>query len=248
MVLKAKDVTVVFGQGENQVVALNRVNLEMNKGEFVSIMGASGSGKTTLLQLLGGLDQPTSGEILVSGTNITKMKEKELAIYRRKKIGFVFQQFNLIPVLTAEENVTLPLLIDKKNARIAQQKAQSLLELVGLKERRHHFPSQLSGGQQQRVAIARALITEPSILLADEPTGALDSETSRDVIQLLKKMCGDLEQTCIVVTHDPFIAAYSDRVIILADGMIQNEIHLDSHSDIEKNVEQLQRILVHRLR
>lgn len=232
-----------FGTEEREVSALRGVNIEIEQGEFVCIMGTSGSGKTTLLQLLGGLDSPTSGEVIIDQINISHVKEKELAHFRRRKVGFVFQQFNLIPVLTAEENVALPLLIDNKSLKQAKKRAAELLKIVGLDDRKQHLPSQLSGGQQQRVAIARALSMRPSILLADEPTGSLDSKTSFEIIRLLRSTCDQLKQTSIVVTHEPFVAAYADRILILKDGKVVDDVRIEIpwfSRDIPKQLQQIQ--------
>ncbi|PFA19608.1 peptide ABC transporter ATP-binding protein [Bacillus cereus] len=212
-----------FDIGNSKVKVLKEIDLQIQKGDFVCIMGASGSGKTTLLQLLGGLDIPTTGSIRVDGTEISSLKEKELALFRRHQIGFIFQQFNLIPVFNAEENVGLPLLLDNVSQKKATITANRLLELVGLKGKEKHLPSQLSGGQQQRVAIARAFANEPAIILADEPTGALDSENSKSIIAALRNACDELGQTAIVVTHDPFVAAHADKVIFLLDGEVIHE-------------------------
>lgn len=241
--VEIRQVEKKFGFGEREVSALRGVDIEIEQGEFVCIMGTSGSGKTTLLQLLGGLDFPTSGEVIINQINISQVKEKELAHFRRRKVGFVFQQFNLIPVLTAEENVALPLLIDNKSAKKAKRQAAELLKLVGLEERKQHLPSQLSGGQQQRVAIARALSMKPSILLADEPTGALDSKTSFEIIRLLRSTCDQLKQTSIVVTHEPSVAAYADRILILTDGKVVDDIYIETpwySRDIPKQLQQIQ--------
>jgi putative ABC transport system ATP-binding protein len=241
--LETRGVVKSFNQGDIKVEVLKGIDLKVEKGEFVCIMGASGSGKTTLLQLLGGLDQATRGSVIIDGTDLSILKENKLAIFRREKIGFVFQQFNLIPVLTAEENVALPLLIGKKPDKQAKQRAKDLLKLVGLGDRSKHRPAQLSGGQQQRVAIARALSTEPSILLADEPTGALDSRSSQEIIQLLRKTCDELGQTTIVVTHDPFVAAHADRVVVLVDGKVADNFRIEGHwmsRDVKEQIYQIQ--------
>lgn len=239
--VEVSNVVKTFGEGEGIVRALRGINFVVEQGEFVCIMGASGSGKTTLLQSLGGLDKPTSGEIKIDGIALTTLKENKLAVFRRKKIGFVFQSFNLIPVLTAEENVALPLLVDKKGYRESVNWAVELLKKVGLEDRTKHRPYELSGGQQQRVAIARALSNQPAILLADEPTGALDSVTGKEIIYLLKKACDDLGQTSIIVTHDPFIAALTKRVIVLVDGKVAEDFKVEDHwGDTTKKVQQIQ--------
>jgi putative ABC transport system ATP-binding protein len=209
-----------FMFGKQSFPILKNINLAINKGEFVCIMGASGSGKTTLLQLLGGLDTPTSGKITVDNVTISSQKEKQLALFRRKHIGFIFQQFNLVPVFNAEENVALPLMLDNIASKKALHKANELLKIVGLEGKEKHLPAQLSGGQQQRVAIARAFANEPALLLADEPTGALDSENTNAIIRTLRNACDELGQTAVVVTHDSFVAAHADRIIFLFDGKI----------------------------
>lgn len=217
-ILKVENLTKIYGKDENKVMALKGVNLSVNKGEFVAIVGASGSGKSTLLHLLGGLDRPTGGNVIIDGESIYKYDEEKLAIFRRRKIGFIFQFFNLIPVLDVEENISLPVLMDNK--RIDKDYLDEIINILGLKERRNHLPSELSGGQQQRVSIGRALLNKPSIILADEPTGNLDSKTSREVIELLKATAKKLDQTLILITHDNNIAAMADRVITIADGEI----------------------------
>lgn len=213
-----------YQMGEVTVDALRGVDFLANDGEFVAIMGPSGSGKSTFLHLLGGLDTATSGEIILDGQSMLNLNDDAMALLRRQKIGFIFQFFNLMPTLSAAENVALPLLIDgldliKHQARIAE-----LLSLVGLAERQQHKPNQLSGGQQQRVAIARALVTNPVIVLADEPTGNLDSNASREVLSLLRKMADSENQTIIMVTHDAHAASFADRILILRDGLIVHEI------------------------
>ncbi len=210
--------------GEHLVNALDGVDFQVEKGEFVAIMGPSGSGKSTLLHLLGGLDGPTEGNIFLAGQPLAKLSERKATLVRRHNVGFVFQFFNLLPTLSAEENILLPVIIDGKDQRKYKERLNSLLELVGLSDRRHHKPDQLSGGEQQRVAIARALVTEPAILLADEPTGNLDSKTGTSIMELLKRSCDELDQTVIVVTHDAKAAAYADRVIFLRDGVIVQEL------------------------
>lgn len=209
-----------YNLGNSAANVLKSIHLEIKRGEFVCIMGASGSGKTTLLQLLGGLDIPTAGSIKIDGTELSSLKEKDLALFRRRKIGFIFQQFNLVPIFHAEENVALPLLLDNVSQKKASRIARQLLKLVGLEGKEKHLPSQLSGGQQQRVAIARAFANQPAILLADEPTGALDSENSKNIISSLRSACDELGQTAVIVTHDPFVAAHADKVIFLLDGHV----------------------------
>ncbi|MGW6146967.1 ABC transporter ATP-binding protein [Bacillus mycoides] len=226
-----------FDLGDSETRVLKGIDCQIQKGDFVCIMGASGSGKTTLLQLLGGLDLPTKGNIRIENTEISSLKEKELALFRRHKIGFIFQQFNLIPVFNAEENVGLPLLLDNVSQKKATVTAKRLLELVGLKGKEKYLPSQLSGGQQQRIAIARAFANEPAIILADEPTGALDSENSKNIIAALRNACDELGQTAVVVTHDPFVAAHADKVIFLLDGQIIYE-HAESKGWKFRNISQ----------
>ena len=213
-----------YQMGAVTVEALRGVDFRANDGEFVAIMGPSGSGKSTFLHLLGGLDTATSGEITLDGQSMSNLNDDDMAILRRQKIGFVFQFFNLMPTLTAAENVALPLLIDGQDVTKHQARITELLSLVGLGERQQHKPNQLSGGQQQRVALARALVTNPVIVLADEPTGNLDSKSSREVLTLLRKMADSQQQTIIMVTHDAHAASFADRILILRDGLIVHEI------------------------
>jgi putative ABC transport system ATP-binding protein len=222
-VLETNDLTKIYGSGESAVRALDGVNLQVQSGEFVAIMGPSGSGKSTLLQILGGLDQATKGDVLIQGRSVRTFKEKEWTEFRRRHISFVFQAFNLIPVLTAAENVALPLMLAGEGGSAMQKKVQRVLSLVGLTERFNHRPTELSGGQQQRVAIARALVTEPAILLADEPTGNLDSANTSDILTLLRRSCDNLGQTIMIITHDVAVAAYADRVVHLKDGRIERQ-------------------------
>ncbi|MBL4934074.1 MULTISPECIES: ABC transporter ATP-binding protein [Clostridium] len=226
-VVKIENLNKTYGKGENKVEALRNVNLSINKGEFVAIVGASGSGKSTLLHLLGGLDKPTSGKVVIDGESIYDYKEENLAIFRRRKIGFIFQFFNLIPVLDVEENISLPALLD--NDKVDKKYLDEIVELLGLKERIRHLPSELSGGQQQRVSIGRALLNKPSIVLADEPTGNLDSKNSKEVIELLKFTARKYNQTLILITHDVNIASMADRVITIQDGEIISDEHLKSN-------------------
>ena len=218
-ILETINLSKTYGSKENKVNALNDININIEKGEFVAIIGPSGSGKSTLLHLLGGLERLSGGSIKANGKDISKLKDKELAEYRRKEVGFVFQQYNLIPVLNVEENIELPLMLGNDN--IDEIYINELIELLGLKERKNHLPSQLSGGQQQRVAIGRALSTKPSIILADEPTGNLDSKTTEEVMDLLKKSIKRYNQTLIVITHDLNIAKKADRIINIVDGKIE---------------------------
>lgn len=220
-ILKVENLTKIYGKDENKVMALKGVSLSVNKGEFVAIVGASGSGKSTLLHLLGGLDRPTGGNVIIDGESIYKYDEEKLAIFRRRKIGFIFQFFNLIPVLNVEENIALPVLLDNK--KVDEKYLEEIIDILGLKERKEHLPSELSGGQQQRVSIGRALLNKPSIILADEPTGNLDSKTSKEVIELLKLTASKFNQTLILITHDVNVAAMADRVITIADGDIVSD-------------------------
>ncbi|WP_419742654.1 ABC transporter ATP-binding protein [Paraclostridium dentum] len=218
-ILETINLSKTYGNKESKVNALNNVNINIGKGEFVAIIGPSGSGKSTLLHLLGGLEKISSGSINVNGKDISKLKDMELAEYRRKEVGFVFQQYNLIPVLNVEENIELPLMLG--NDDIDEIYINELIDVLGLKDRKNHLPSQLSGGQQQRVAIGRALSTKPSIILADEPTGNLDSKATDEVMELLKKSIRKFKQTLIVITHDINIAKKADRIINIVDGTIK---------------------------
>lgn len=226
IVLKTNQIYKRFQLGEHVVEALSGIDFNVEKGEFVAIMGPSGSGKSTLLHILGGLDTPSSGQVILVDRNLPELSDRESTLLRRHNVGFVFQFLNLLPTLTAEENILLPLVIDGKDPKKNQEHLENILELVSLKDRRHHKPDQLSGGQQQRVAIARALITKPAILLADEPTGNLDTKTGIVIMELLQRSSNDLEQTIIVVTHDPKAASYADRVVFLKDGVITQELIL----------------------
>lgn len=223
-ILKVENLSKSYGKGTTKVEALKNVNLSINKGEFVAIVGASGSGKSTLLHLLGGLDRPTGGKVIIDGESIYEYKEDRLAIFRRRKIGFIFQFFNLIPVLDVEENIALPALMD--NDKIDKAYLNEIIEVLGLQERKTHLPSELSGGQQQRVSIGRALLNKPSIIFADEPTGNLDSKNSKEVIELLKFTAKKYNQTLVLITHDVNIAALSDRVITIEDGNIISDKYL----------------------
>ena len=216
--IEVKNLNKIYGSGEAEVKALKNINLNIEQGEFVAIVGQSGSGKSTLLHLIGGVDIPSSGEVIIDGKNIYKLKEKQLSILRRRKLGFIFQFFNLIPVLTAQENIEMPVLLD--NEKIDKKYMNELLRILGLEERKNNYPSQLSGGQQQRVSIGRALANKPSIILADEPTGNLDSKNSKEVLDLLKYCAKKYNQTLILITHDINIAKSADRVITIEDGEI----------------------------
>lgn len=220
-ILKTINLCKSYGTGDTKVEALKDVNISIYQGEFAAVVGASGSGKSTLLHLLGGVDKPTSGKAIVDGEDIYGLNEKQLAVFRRRKVGFVFQFYNLIPVLTAEENITLPLLLDNK--KVDKEYLEDLLGILGLKDRRHHLPSELSGGQQQRVSIGRALAYKPSIILADEPTGNLDSKNSKEIIDLLRLSVKKYHQTLIVITHDLNIASQADRIISLEDGSVTKD-------------------------
>ena len=221
-VVSARNLLKRYGQGDAHVDALRGVSLEIEKGRMTAVMGPSGSGKSTLMHILAGLDQPTEGTVTIAGLEISSMSDGELTRLRRRHIGFVFQFFNLLPMLTAEENILLPLSIAGQKADRAW--VEELLETVGIADRRTHRPSELSGGQQQRVSIARALLPRPTVLFADEPTGNLDSNTSRDVLELLRNSVDELGQTIVMVTHDPQAAAQADRILFLADGLIVKEI------------------------
>ena len=220
-ILEIKNLCKEYGKGEIKVEALKDVSFDVEQGEFVAIVGPSGSGKSTLLHILGGVDTPTSGEVIISGTDIGKLNENNLAIFRRRQIGLIYQFYNLIPILNVEENMTLPILLDGKKPD--KKLLKSLVEKLGLNDRLKHLPNQLSGGQQQRVSIGRALINHPALLLADEPTGNLDSKNSREIISLLRKFNRENNQTVIIITHDERIALSADRVITIEDGRITKD-------------------------
>ena len=217
-VLEVMNLTKKYGQGESEVVALDHVSFSVEKGEFVAIIGASGSGKSTLMNMIGGIDHPTSGSILIDGKDISNLNEDELAIFRRRNLGMIYQFYNLIPTLTAEENIVLPWRLDGRKAN--QKRVDEIIRILGLTERAKHLPGQMSGGQQQRVSIGRALINEPAFILADEPTGNLDSKTSREIVDLLKIANQKYNQTILLITHDEKIALLADRVITIGDGKI----------------------------
>lgn len=240
-ILQTSGVTKHYTMGEVTVKALSGVDFAVAEGEFVAIMGPSGSGKSTLLHLLGGLDGPSDGEVTLAGKQLSKLGDKQVTLIRRHNVGFIFQFFNLLPTLSAEENVALPLLIDGQNVKKHQDKVEHLLQLVGLADRKGHKPDQLSGGQQQRVAIARAFVTDPAIVLADEPTGNLDSKTGDEILQLLRRSCDELGQTIVMVTHDAKAASYADRVVFLMDGQIADNLKLTN--DQAEDVRQIQRHL-----
>ena len=220
-ILEVKSLTKKYGKGEAEVVALDSVSFQVEKGEFVAIVGASGSGKSTLMHLLGGVDRPDGGSVLVDGHNLYDLNESELAIFRRRNIGIVYQFYNLIPTLTADENIQLPCLLD--NRKVDKKRLKEILDTIGLTERKNHLPSELSGGQQQRVSIGRSLINDPALILADEPTGNLDSQSSQEVMDLLKLANKQYNQTLIVITHDEKIALQADRIITIGDGKIMSD-------------------------
>ncbi|KAB3528836.1 ABC transporter ATP-binding protein [Alkaliphilus serpentinus] len=217
-ILRVENLSKIYGKGAIQVKALNNVSFSVKKGEFVAIVGPSGSGKSTLLHVLGGVDRPTSGKVFIEDTDVYSLNESKLAIFRRRQIGLIYQFYNLIPILNVEENVTLPLLLD--GGKINKGKLEEILAILGLTDRLNHLPNELSGGQQQRVSIGRALINNPALVLADEPTGNLDSKNSKEIIDLLKVSNKQFNQTLIIITHDPQIALQADRIITLDDGQI----------------------------
>ena len=217
-ILKVENLTKIYGRGMAEVKALDNVSFTVNKGEFVAIVGASGSGKSTLLHLIGGVDRPTSGKVFINGKDIYKYNDDELAVFRRREIGLIYQFYNLIPILNVEENIVLPLKLDRKD--VEQDKLDELLKILGLENRRNHLPNELSGGQQQRTSIGRALITNPAIILADEPTGNLDSKSSDEIVDLLKKSNKQYNQTIIMITHNLEIAKTADRILRIEDGKI----------------------------
>lgn len=217
-VIRAENLSKIYKTGSIEVKAVNDINLSVNKGEFVAVTGRSGSGKSTLLHMLGGVDKPSSGKVFIDGIDIHALSDNELSIFRRRRIGFIFQFFNLVPVLTAEENIMLPVLLDGR--KVDEVYTQSLFSALDLNDKLGFLPSRLSGGEQQRVAIGRALITKPSIILSDEPTGNLDTVTSKEIVDLLKISAKKFNQTTIMITHDPNIAAQADRIIVIEDGRI----------------------------
>lgn len=217
-ILKVENLTKKYGKNESEVIAVNNMSFSVESGEFIAIVGSSGSGKSTLLHLLGGVDRPTSGKVFVNGKDIYSLKDDELAIFRRREVGLIYQFYNLIPILNVEENITLPCDLDRKD--VPKEELDELLKVLGLENRRKHLPNELSGGQQQRVAIGRALINHPAIVLADEPTGNLDSKSSDEIVQLLKTSNKKYNQTIIMITHNPEIAKVADRIIRIEDGKI----------------------------
>jgi putative ABC transport system ATP-binding protein len=240
-ILEASRLMKQYILGEVTVNALQGVDFLVLKGEFVAIMGPSGSGKSTLLHLLGGLDEPSNGEVTLAGHRLSLLEDDEITIIRRREVGFVFQFFNLLPTLTALENVALPLLLDGVRRKEYESRGSEMLKHVGLEERAEHKPSQLSGGEQQRVAIARAMVTEPQILLTDEPTGNLDTAAGDRLLKLLRKACDEFGQTIVMVTHDPAAASYADRVIFLLDGKVVNEIQ-GEHVNIKSITEMISQL------
>lgn len=221
-ILKVENLSKIYGKGENKVIALDSISFCVEKGEFVAIVGASGSGKSTLLHLIGGVDRPTKGKVFIGGKDIYNMNDDKLAIFRRRQVGLIYQFYNLIPILNVEENIALPLELDNRD--VDHKNLKELLELLGLENRSKHLPNELSGGQQQRVSIGRALITNPSIILADEPTGNLDSKSSGEIVSLLKKSNKNYNQTIIIITHNMEIAKEADRIIKIEDGKIVKEV------------------------
>jgi putative ABC transport system ATP-binding protein len=242
-VLEAKTVSKHYQMGEVTVSALRDVDVAVEKGTFVAIMGPSGSGKSTLLHLLGGLDDPSSGNIVLAGRSITNLSDNEVTLVRRRKVGFIFQFYNLVPTLTAEENVGLPLLIDGQKVNQHRKKIANLLAMVDLGDRGQHKPDQMSGGQQQRVAIARAFVNDPEIVLADEPTGNLDSKSGTAILQLLRRSCDELQQTIVMVTHDSRAASYADRVLFLKDGRVVQNLLITSRNGSVEDIREIMRVM-----
>jgi putative ABC transport system ATP-binding protein len=238
-ILHTNSLTKIYGDSTQPIYAVNGVNLAVEEGEFLAIMGPSGSGKSTLLYLLGGLDKPSSGAVWLRDADMSGLNDDALSRLRRESLGFVFQFFNLIPVLTAQENVAMPLILDGTTRAEAMKRAGEALSRVGLADRGSHRPSELSGGQQQRAALARALVTKPAVILADEPTGNLDSRSSDEVVQMLRQAVDEWGQTLILVTHDPRVAAYADRIIFLKDGKIADENRLKGEGKADQIREQL---------
>lgn len=221
-ILRVENLTKIYGEGTTKVIALDNVSFNVNKGEFVAIVGASGSGKSTLLHLLGGVDRPTSGKVYIDGKDIYSLDDDKLAIFRRRQVGLIYQFYNLIPILNVEENITLPLDLD--NRKVNRKQLNALIQILGLENRKRHLPNELSGGQQQRTSIGRALITSPTVILADEPTGNLDTKSSDEIVELLRKSNRDFKQTIIMITHNMEIAKIADRIIQIEDGRIVKEV------------------------
>lgn len=238
-IVKTAELTKVYGSGDTAVTALDHVSLAIDKGEFVAIMGPSGGGKSTLLNLIGGLDKPTSGSVVLDGSDISTLNDTTLTEIRRRKLGFIFQFYNLIPILTATENAALPLILDGVKQSEARKKATEWLERMGLKERLNNRPDQLSGGEQQRVAVARALVAEPSLVLADEPTGNLDTKASGEIAELLRKVSDQWGRAVIMVTHDPSIAAHAKRIVFLKDGRIVDDALIAGMDEARKAIHEV---------
>ena len=230
-ILKVENLTKIYGKGNTKVTALDNVTFSVEKGEFVAIVGASGSGKSTLLHILGGVDRPTSGKVIVDKEDIYKLNEANLAIFRRRQVGLIYQFYNLIPILNIEENITLPILLDGR--KVDKEYLNELINILGLEKRLNHLPNELSGGEQQRVSIGRALMNRPAILLADEPTGNLDSKSSKEILELLKLSNKKYNQTIIMITHDNSLALNADRIITIKDGRIINDERVDGHEHSE---------------
>lgn len=230
-ILKVENLTKIYGKGNTKVTALDNVTFSVEKGEFVAIVGASGSGKSTLLHILGGVDRPTSGKVVVDKEDIYKLNEANLAIFRRRQVGLIYQFYNLIPILNIEENITLPILLDGR--KVDKEYLNELINILGLEKRLNHLPNELSGGEQQRVSIGRALMNRPAILLADEPTGNLDSKSSKEIVELLKLSNKKYNQTIIMITHDNSLALNADRIITIKDGRIINDERVDGHEHSE---------------
>ncbi|GAA0121780.1 MULTISPECIES: ABC transporter ATP-binding protein [Clostridium] len=231
-IIELKNVRKVYRMGDEKIVALDNINLEIYQGEIVCLLGTSGSGKSTLLNMMAGLEKPSKGQIIIKNKNIEKMSENQLAAFRQRYIGFVFQSYNLLPTLSALENVTLPLIFRNVKTSKRQEKAKKMLEAVGLEKRLNHKPSQMSGGQQQRVSIARAFVGDPNIVFADEPTGNLDTKTTLEIMELMTKMAKEQNQTLIIVTHDIEISYYADRIIHIRDGNVDKiEVNKDNTGD-----------------
>ncbi len=242
--IRTESVNKIYGDADQPVHAVQDINLSVEDGEFIAVMGPSGSGKSTLLYMLGGLERPTSGKVLLRDQDLSKLNDDALSRVRRTQMGFVFQFYNLIPVLTAVENVAMPLILDGVTRVDATKRAVDALSKVGITDRGSHRPAELSGGQQQRVALARALVTNPALILGDEPTGNLDSHASEEVVQLLRRATEEWGRTVILVTHDPRIAAYADRIVFLRDGQIVDENRLKGQGNAEQIREQLNRVTV----